>query len=103
MVGSSTGHGGSRGLLIEESRANSLPNPCHLVHSQVDAADEEETFSMRELVDAIDTHVETNDPEVTSNLHATEDGQGQLPPTDQPTWNALDDDVIQLTPDDASV
>ena len=78
-----------------------FPAPAPLVQSQVDVADKEETLSMRELVHAIDTHVEMDDPEVTSNLQATEDGQGRVPPTDQPTENVPDNDIIQLTPDDA--
>ena len=57
---------------------------------------------MSELVHAIDSHVEMDDPKVTSNLHAAEDGQGHAPAIDQTTRNAPDD-VIQLTPDNASV
>ena len=44
---------------------------------------------MRELVHAIDTHVDIVDLEVTSNPCATEDGQGQTLTVDQPTENAL--------------
>ena len=46
--------------------------PVPPVQSQANAADEEETLSMRELVHAIDTHMEMVDLEVTSNLHAEE-------------------------------
>ena len=42
-----------------------------------DAADEEDTPSMRELVRAIDAHV---DLEATSNLNTVEDAQVQQPP-----------------------
>ena len=42
------------------------------VQSQANADDYEETFNMRELVHAIDTHMEMVDLEVTSNLHAEE-------------------------------
>ena len=41
------------------------PTPSPPSQSQVDATDEEETTSMRELVQAIDAHV---DLEVSSNL-----------------------------------
>ena len=60
------------------------PTPVLLVQSQANAADEEETLSMRELVHAIDTHVEMVDLEVTSNLHAVEEGQGQSLAVDLP-------------------
>ncbi|KAK9990368.1 hypothetical protein SO802_025353 [Lithocarpus litseifolius] len=46
------------------------PIPSNPVQSQADAADEEDTPSMRELVRAIDTHVEDRDMEVTSNLNS---------------------------------
>ena len=54
-----------------------IPYPTHPppVQSQADAIDEEDTLSMRELVRAIDTYVETVDLEVTSNLNAVEDAQ----------------------------
>ena len=78
------------------------PAPAPLVHSQADAVDEKETLNMRELVHAIDTHVKIDNPEVTSNLYAVEDGQGHTPTTDQPTRNAPND-VIQLMLDNASI
>ena len=102
MANSSLGHGGSRGFPSKESRADSLQSSYPPVHNQVDAADEEETLSISELVHAIDSHVEMDDPKVTSNLHAAEDGQGHAPAIDQPTRNAPDD-VIQLTPYNGSV
>ena len=37
---------------------------------------------MKELVQAIDTHVDTADMEVTSNLNVTNDAQGQQPLTE---------------------
>lgn len=55
-----------------------IPYPALVppVQSQVNAANKEDTLSMRELVCDIDTHKEMVDLEVTSNLHA-EEGQGQ--------------------------
>ena len=40
---------------------------------------------MRELVRVIDTHMETVDLEVTSNLNTVENTQVQQPPADSPT------------------
>ena len=57
------------------------PTPPPPVQSQAGVVDEEDTPSMRELVQAIDTHVETVDLKVTSNLNAAEDAQVQQPPT----------------------
>lgn len=73
--------------VVEESLLRNLdqipyPTPIPSIHSQANTIDEEETFSIRELVHAIDTHVETDDLEVTSNLHAKEDGQGHTPTID---------------------
>ena len=51
---------------------------------------------MRELVHAIDTHVEMVDLEVTSNLHA-EEGQGQTLAIDQPTGSATAHRVDEVT------
>ena len=59
---------------------------------------------MRELVHAIDTHVEMVDLEVTNNLHA-EEGQGQTLAIDQPTGNATAhrvDEVTQASPAEPS-
>ena len=47
--------------------------PPPLVQSQSIAADEEDTPSMRELLHAIDTHVEMVNIEVTNNLNAVVD------------------------------
>ena len=62
-----------------------FPDPSPLVQYPPGAADEEETPNMRELVWAIDSHMELVDLEVTSNLCAgtqsTEDVQTQPPPT----------------------
>ena len=63
------------------------PAPVSPVQSQANAADEEETLSMRELVHFIDTHMEMVDLEVTSNLHA-EEGQGQILAANQPIGSA---------------
>lgn len=49
-----------------------LPPP---IQSQAGAADEEDTLSIRELVQAINTHIETVDLKVTSNLNAAGDAQ----------------------------
>ena len=43
---------------------------------------------MRELVHAINTHVEMVDLEVSRNLHAVGDGQGQTISIEQPTESA---------------
>ena len=57
---------------------------------------------MRELVQVIDTHVETVDLEVTSNLNATEDTKVQQPPAeDVPDRQA--DNAVHLPPTDPSV
>ena len=58
--------------------------PPPLVQSQAIAADEEDTPSMRELLHAIDTHMEMVDIEVTSNLNAAVDVQAQQLPFGQP-------------------
>ena len=50
------------------------PIPTPLVQSQVGIADEEETLSIRELVHAIDTHVDMVDLEVTNNPYAAKGG-----------------------------
>ena len=55
---------------------------------------------MRELVHAIDTHMEMVDLEVTNNLHF-EEGQGQTLATDQPIGSAPAyqvDEVTQVSP-----
>ena len=72
------------------------PAPVPPVYGQVDAADEEETLSMRKLVHAIDTHVEMVDLEVTSNLHA-EEGEGQMPIADQPAKTVPFHQVVEVT------
>ena len=51
------------------------PAPPPPIQSQVDAVDEEDTPSMRELVRVIDSHVETVNLEITSNLNVVEDAQ----------------------------
>jgi len=56
------------------------PAPTPPVQSQANATDDEDTPSMRELVQAIDTHVETIDLEVTSNLNVPENEEAQQPP-----------------------
>ena len=49
-----------------------FPNPSSLVQNPSGAADEEETSSIRELVQAIDFYMELVDLEVTSNLRASD-------------------------------
>ena len=74
------------------------PAPVLPVQSQANAVDKEKTLSMRELVHAIDTHVEMVDLEVTSNLHAVEEGQGQSLAADLPVGSVpvhQADEVIQ--------
>ena len=74
------------------------PTPPPPVQSQANATDEEDTPSMRELVQAIDTHVEIVSLEVTSNLN--EEVQ-QPPAVDVPDRQA--NDVVHLPPTDPSV
>ena len=71
--------------------------------------DEEETPNMRELVQAIDSHVELVDLEVTSGPHvgaqSTEDIQIQQPPTAQLAKDVIEqpaEDTSQLPPTDPS-
>ena len=57
----------------------SVPSPPTQI--QADAAEEEETTSMRELVQAIGAHGDIADPEVTRNLGIFDYEQGQQPST----------------------
>lgn len=51
------------------------------IQSQVGADDDEDTLSMRDLVQAIDSHVEMYDLEASSNIHVeARDAQNQTPP-----------------------
>ena len=52
------------------------PAPPPPSQSQADVVDEEETTSMREMVQATDAHA---NPEVSSTFHAADDGQSQQP------------------------
>ena len=61
----------------EQIPYSSPPPPMQSQANATDAADEEETLSMRDLVRAIDAHV---DLEATSNLNTIEDAQVQQPP-----------------------
>ena len=76
-----------------------IPRPvlATLIQSQVKAANDEDTTSMRELVEAIDTQVESVDLEITSNFSAPRNEGSQQPPTndvlDQPA-----NDVVQFFP-----
>ena len=61
---------------------------------------------MRELVHAIDTHVDMVDLKVTGSLHATVDGQGETFSTEQPTENVPThhvENVAQLPSTDPSI
>ena len=58
------------------------PAPAPPIESQADAADDKDTPSMRELVQAIDTHMETVDLKVTSNLNAPENEETQQLPAE---------------------
>ena len=69
------------------------PVPTPPIQSQVDATDDEDTPSMKELVQAIGTHVETIDLEVTSNLNAPKNEEAQQLPVE---------DVLDQHADDAA-
>ena len=62
---------------------NQIPfsSPSTATQNPLGAIEEEETTSMRELVEAIDSHVELTDLETTSNPHAGDQpgGNVQLP------------------------
>ena len=75
--------------------------PPPLTQSQVDAADEEETTSMRELVQAIDAHRDTADAKVTNNLDVVDYTQGQQPAIKGVPSQQADD--AQLSPTDPAV
>ena len=72
MASSPLSYRSARRFPIEESRKNPILAPPPPVQSQANAADEEDTPSMRELVRAIDAHV---DLEATSNFNTIEDVQ----------------------------
>lgn len=90
-------------MLEDSSLRNSeqipCPTPAPPVQSQFDAADDEDTPSMRELVQAIDTYVETMDLEVTNNFNALRNEETQqLPTEDVP--DQLGDDAVHFFPTD---
>ena len=61
---------------------------------------------MRKLVHGIKTHMEMVDLEVTSNLHAAKDGQGQTLSAEQPTKSAPAqhaNNIVQLPSTDPSI
>ena len=70
----------------------STPPPS--VQSQADVADKEDTPSMRELVKAINAHI---DPEVTSHPNIAEDIHSQQPPIED-VLEQQADDATQLSP-----
>ena len=77
----------------------SRPTLAILFQSQVEDANDEDTPSMRELVKAINTHVESVDLEITSNFNAPKnEGTQQLPTEDAP--DQLADDEVQFFPTD---
>ena len=103
VVGSLASNGSSRRFPTEEPRADSILGSSPLVQSQAVAANEEDTPSMRELMHAINTHVEMVDLEVTSNLNVAENAQVQNFPTNPLTEDAPDrpaDDAVQFSPAD---
>ena len=66
------------------------------------AANEEDTPSMRELVRAIDTHMDTVDLKATNNLNVAENEKVQQSlAEDVLDWQA--DDAIHVSPIDPSV
>ena len=73
--------------------------PPPLVQSQTDAVDEEDTPSMRELVKAIDAHVDlevTSHPNITINVHSQQ-------PLAEDVLEQQTDDATQLLPIDPIV
>ena len=83
MVGSIASFGGPEDSLHRNSSQIPFPGPPTAAQNHLDVIDEEETQSMRELVEAIDFHVEVVDLEATSNLRADDQpGDGvQLQPS----------------------
>ena len=82
-------------------------DPSPAAQNPSDVIDEEETPNMRELVRAIDSHMELVDLEVTSNLRVgdqpDENVQLQLPPSTQQTGDVIQQpskDVALLQPAD---
>ena len=73
------------------------PAPPPFAQSQVDATDEEDTPSMRELVRAIDAYGDNADHEVTSNLDVANYVQGQQPPTKGVPSQPADNVQLPLT------
>nr|POE77172.1 hypothetical protein CFP56_33125 [Quercus suber] len=65
------------------------------VQSQAEAADDEDTPSMRALVEAIDTHVENPDTEATINLNAPSHAENRRPTT-KDVAGQISDDIVQL-------
>ena len=61
---------------------NQIPflSPSTSAHNPLGAIDKEETTSMRELVEAIDSHVELINLEATSNPHAGDQPDGNVQP-----------------------
>nr|POE91785.1 hypothetical protein CFP56_75784 [Quercus suber] len=65
------------------------------VQSQVEAADDKDTPSMKALVEAINTHIENPDMEATSNLNAPGHAENQRPTTEDAAGQ-ISDDIVQL-------
>ena len=55
-----------------------FPTPSTAAQNPPSAIDEEETTSMKELVEAIDSHTEPIDMEATSNLHVDDQLGGNV-------------------------
>ena len=83
MVGCPASYGVPEDSPLRNPNQIPFSDPSTAVQNPPGAIDEEETPSMRELVEAIDSHVESIDLEVTSDLHAgdrpSENVQLQLP------------------------
>ena len=76
---------------LRNSEQIPCPTPAPSIESQANAANDKDTPSMRELVQAIDTHLETVDLKVTSNLNAPENEKAQqLPAEDVPDQHTND-------------
>ena len=93
MVGYPLGVASAQGFPTEEPRTNPMLSSYSPIQSQVDATDDEDTPSMRELVQAIGTHMKTIDLEVTSNLNAPKNEEAQQLPAE---------DVLDQHADDAA-
>ena len=94
--------------VVEDSSLRNLKQIPYLappppIQIQAGVTDEENTPNMRELVRAINTHMEMVNLEVTSNLNVAENVQVRTPPTNPPIEDAPKrpaDDAVQFSPVD---